>query len=125
MFRISSSGNFNNARSFLNRASNHETMSLLNKYGALGVEALAAHTPVNSGETANSWGYEITKTSKGYRLTWTNDHIVDDVPVAILIQYGHATNNGGYVQGLDYINPALHSLFNDMSYTIWKEVVGK
>lgn len=115
-------GSFDNTKKFLlkNRSSNHK--ALLAKYGRLGVEALANATPVESGTTAHSWYYEIVKTNTGYRLEWKNSHMAGQVPVAILIQYGHATGNGGYVQGTDFINPAMKSVFDDLAYNVWKEV---
>jgi hypothetical protein len=97
-------------------------LHIFEKYGNKGVAVLSEATPVESGETAKSWGYKIKRTSKGVTITWTNSHIVDDVPIAIILQYGHGTRNGGYVQGRDYINPSIKPIFDQLIEDIWKEV---
>ena len=97
-------------------------MAILNKYGRKGVAALRAATPIDSGETAESWGYKIWSFRKSFKITWTNSNINDGVPIAIIIQYGHATGTGGYVQGKDYINPALKSIFDKLADDVWREV---
>lgn len=79
-------------------------------------------TPIDSGKTATSWDYKIKKTNKSISITWINSHIVDGVPIAIIIQYGHATKNGGYVQGIDYINPAIKPIFEKIVSDLDKEV---
>ena len=96
----------------------------MNKYGRLGVEALREATPKDTGKTADSWIYEIEEESNGnLKIVWSNTNVVDDwAPIAILLQYGHATRNGGYVQGRDYINPAIESIFKNMADEVWKEV---
>lgn len=96
--------------------------SMFDSYGKEGVIALSAATPVDTGNTAASWGYEVKTTDSSINLIWTNSNIVDGVPVAILIQYGHGTKNGGYVQGKDFINPTLVPIFEKMANQIWKEV---
>lgn len=99
--------------------------SILNKYGQMGVDALKAATPVDSGLTANSWGYEIrTSREMGYySIIWTNSHVEKGwANIAILLQYGHGTRNGGYVQGRDYINPAMRPIFDEIARKIWEEV---
>lgn len=96
---------------------------ILNRYGRSGVEALKRATPVDTGNTASRWGYKISTGKKGASITWTNDSKSNGVPIVILLQYGHSTRNGGYVSGVDFINPALRKIFNEMSDTIWKEVV--
>ena len=98
----------------------------LNKYGKRGVEALRQATPKDTGNTADSWHYIIVhdKKNKRYSISWYNDNIVDGwYNVAVLLQYGHATNNGGYVKGRDYINPALRPIFDDIADEAWKEVI--
>lgn len=98
----------------------------LNKYGKQGVEALRQATPKDTGNTADSWHYLIVhdKKSKRYSISWYNDNIVDGwYNVAVLLQYGHATNNGGYVKGRDYINPALRPIFDKIAEEAWKEVI--
>lgn len=100
-------------------------VSILNKYGQMGVDALKAATPVDSGLTANSWGYEIrTSREMGYySIIWTNSHVEKGwANIAILLQYGHGTRNGGYVQGRDYINPAMRPIFDEIARKIWEEV---
>jgi len=95
-----------------------------NEYGRMGVVALSDATPKDSGETANSWDYFVEKTKDGVRITWTNDNVVGDntVPVAILIQYGHLSKAGVYVEGRDFINPAMMPIYNEIADKIWKEV---
>ena len=115
-------GSFKNTEMFLNRASNINYTRILERYGQEGVNALAESTPTNTGETANSWIYEIQYLPTGIKLMWKNTNIVDGVPIAILIQYGHGTRNGGYVQGIDYINPALRPIFDRMINETWKGV---
>lgn len=96
--------------------------SIMERYGHMGVEALKNATPVATGKTADSWYYEIEKTKDTIRLNFNNSNVVDGHNVAILIQYGHGTKNGGYVVGRDYINPALKNLFDEMADSAWKEI---
>lgn len=98
------------------------TCRILSKYGEMGVLALSRATPEDSGETARSWSYEIEKTDSGYRLVWNNSNVNKGVPIAIILQYGHGTRNGGYVQGRDYINPALVPVFDGIAADSWKEM---
>lgn len=116
-------GNFNKTESFLQKIFDYKFLHILEKYGREGVEALSSATPVDTGKTAASWDYEIRRSSSGASITWTNSNIVDGVPVAILIQYGHGTDYGTYVQGRDYINPALKPVFDRFAEEMWKEVV--
>ena len=95
---------------------------ILHAYGRLGVEELQKATPKDTGKTANSWDYEIDKKDGKTSLIWTNSNINDGVLIAIILQYGHGTRNGGYVQGIDYINPALRTTFDRMSKELWKAV---
>lgn len=97
----------------------------LNRYGQEGVDALTAATPRDTGTTAESWSYEIKRTNNSVTIYWNNSNAPYGVPVAVLIQYGHATRNGGYVQGIDYINPALKPIFEKMAENIWREVTSK
>ena len=98
----------------------------LDRYGKMGVEALRAATPKDTGKTADSWSYEIVEEKGRTSIYWKNSNIVNGwANVAILIQYGHATRNGGYVEGRDYINPAIQPIFDQMAEEIWKEVVTK
>lgn len=94
--------------------------SVLDKYGAIGVRALAEATPVRSGKTASSWYYKIKKTSGGSQIVWSNSNINEGVNIAVIIQYGHGTRNGGYVQGIDYINPSLRPVFKQIARDVWE-----
>ena len=116
------SGNFNQIEAWLVRAKKLQVKPILEKYGQLGVQQLAQATPVDSGITANSWDYKVSLSNDGYVINWTNDHAVDGVPIAIILQYGHGTRNGGYVPGRDYINPALKPILDALSDKLWEEV---
>lgn len=123
MITIKHRGNFNNTERFLERVKNGKYLRQFDEYGRRGVEALASATPVDTGKTAASWYYEIVRNGKGsYSIQWKNSNISDGVLVAILIQYGHGTKNGAYVQGVDYINPALEPIFDIIADDAWKEV---
>lgn len=97
-------------------------LSILEKYGERGVEALRTSTSIDSGETSQSWSYEIVEDANGYIIQFNNSHINKGVNIAVILQYGHGTRNGGYVQGRDYINPALKPVFDDMVSELAKEV---
>ena len=122
MIKISLKGNFKNIERFFDGAKNRlpkRIRSVLDRYGRQGVAALQMYTPKDSGETANSWKYEIFNLG----IAWSNTNVTGNgTPVAILLQYGHGTKNGGYVQGRDYINPALQPIFNEIADNCWKEV---
>lgn len=123
MIEISSKGSFDNTEKFLKKLSNaNEVYATLERYGKLGVQALARATPVDEGETARSWTYEIVKDSKSWSIIWDNTHIRNGRPIAILLQYGHATRTGGLVRGRDYINPALKPIFDQIEAEAWKAV---
>ena len=94
----------------------------LDKYGREGVAALSAATPKESGLTANSWYYEIERSKDSVSISFHNSNINKGVPIAIILQYGHGTRNGGYVEGIDYINPAIQPLFNKIAEDAWEEV---
>lgn len=115
-------GNFKNAEKFLEKNSSINIDSILHRYGREGVDALAAATPVDTGETSKSWTYEVKKTRNGSSLTWSNTNAPGGVPVVILIQYGHATKGGTYVQGIDFINPVMKPIFDQIAKDIWKAV---
>lgn len=97
-------------------------ISNLEQYGVMGVNALAAATPVKTGNTASSWDYKIVEENGKIKIVWTNSNVVKGQQIAILLQYGHVTGNGGYVVGRDYINPALQPIFDDIAKQAWKEV---
>lgn len=123
MIRFEQKGDFEKTRKFLKEAGKRDLDNILNKYGKMGVENLSAYTPRDTGLTASSWTYTIEKTKNKVSITWRNTNVVDGVPVAIILQYGHATRNGGYVEGVDYINPALKPVFDELKSRIWKEVI--
>lgn len=104
------------------RRSDARYKRILERYGAEGVVRLADATPRDSGETSASWYYQVTKTSRGYSLSFNNSVAAGSVPLVVLLQYGHGTRGGTYVQGTDFINPALVSVINNISESIWKEV---
>lgn len=122
MISIESSGNFKNIEAILDNIFHHDLLATLHMYGVRGVAALKNATPKDSGETANSWYYEVDVGRTSSTIRWKNSNIVDGVPIAIILQYGHATGNGGYVQGVDYINPALKPIFQSIADTAWKDV---
>ncbi len=117
-----SSGSFDNTESWLKRMSSGAIFASLDQYGREGVAALASATPVDSGLTANSWTYEVLKEGGSYSIIWGNTNTTTGRPVAILLQYGHGTGTGGYVQGRDYINPAIQPVFDRISSEVWKAV---
>lgn len=123
MIKLSTSGNWDKTEQFLKKSSTLSNIkSTLSKYGDMGVRALSAATPIRTGETAASWTYEISVTGSKIEIAWSNSHKPYGAPVALLIQYGHGTRNGGYVQGIDYINPAMRPIFEQIESDILKEV---
>lgn len=122
MIRVNSSGDFGKTRNWINKLQNREMYKILDKYGRIGVDALAEATPVESGLTAESWGYRTFSGRTRVGVVWYNDNIVDGNYVAILLQYGHATGTGGYVQGRDYINPAMQPIFDQIMADFAREV---
>ena len=115
-------GNFNHLEKFLNRVKNQSYLNILDKYGQEGVEALSKMTPVDTGKTASSWTYEIERTKNNTTISWINTNEVNGVNIAVILQYGHGTGTGGYVQGRDYINPAMQPVFDKIAEEAWKEV---
>lgn len=122
MVTFSRKGDFRKTFNFLKRAKKLN-FSILERYGELGVRALADNTPVDTGLTAASWKFRIVQDGDGVSIEWYNTNVKDGQVIAILIQYGHATKNGGFVQGVDYINPALRPIFDQISKDLWKEVM--
>lgn len=125
MITIKQKGNFKKTNRFLERALNVIHLGTLDKYGREGVAALSAATPNDSGITAESWSYEIERSDGKVSIIWSNSHVVNGVNIAVILQYGHATRNGSWVEGIDYINPALQPLFNKIAESAWKEVTKK
>lgn len=122
MIKFTQKGDFSKTERYLNRLKTLELNAILNKYGTQGVNILSNATPVESGETAQSWYYTIVQRPGYYSIRWHNRHENDGVPIAVILQYGHGTGTGGYVQGRDYINPAVKPLFEQMLAEAWKEV---
>lgn len=125
MITISSKGSFRNTERRLKRMTHGEIGAVLERYGQAGVDALSNATPVRTGETADLWDYQVVRDSRSYSIVWTNSHVVNGVNIAILIQYDHGTRNGGFVQGRDYINPAIRPIFDKIAADVWKAVTSK
>lgn len=122
MIFIKQRGSFNKTEKFLRKSFGRDYISVLQKFGQQGVSALSAATPIDSGMTAVSWSYEIKQESSRISIIWKNSNVNKGVNIAVILQYGHATRNGGYVEGTDYINPALKPIFKKMADAAWKEV---
>ncbi len=122
MIKFTQKGDFSKTERYLSRLKALELNAILNKYGTLGVNILSNATPTDSGETAQSWYYTVVQRPGYYSIRWHNRHENDGVPIAVILQYGHGTGTGGYVQGRDYINPAVRPLFEEMLDLAWKEV---
>ncbi len=123
MITITSVGDFEKITKFLNAMSKRDVRAILNKYGEKGVEYLKAATPRKTGKTASSWRYEIQMGNGSYTIQWLNDNVNKGVNIAIILQYGHGTRQGGYFAGVDYINPPLQRVFEEMANELWEEVV--
>lgn len=115
-------GDFSKLTGFLEKAKNVVHLGMLDKYGREGVAALSSATPVDSGQTANSWYYKIERIDGGASLNFLNSNINNGVPIAIILQFGHGTGTGGWVQGRDYINPAIQPIFDKIANEAWREV---
>lgn len=124
MIVLKNKGDFSKTTNFLKRITKLDYKSILSKYGKMGVDALAKATPINTGLTASSWSYEIVEDDGGATIYWKNSNVVKGVSIAVILQYGHGTGTGGYVEGIDYINPALRSIFEGIADDAWKEVTG-
>lgn len=122
MVEFSQTGNFSKLTNWLQRAKGTFHRSILDKYGQRGVQALMDATPVDTGTTAASWRYKTTNTNGVASIEFYNDNIVDGVNIAIVLQYDHVTGTGGYVKGIDYINPALEPIFKELAREAWEEV---
>ena len=122
MITFKQNGNFSNLSITLKRMKRFMDNISLEKYGKEGVTALASATPVDTGLTANSWNYKIEQTKNSVSITFYNTNIQNGVPIAIILQYGHGTRNGGWVEGRDYINPAIRPLFDKIADEAWREV---
>lgn len=122
MISFRQQGDFSKLTRFLEKAKQVVKISDLDKYGREGVAALASATPVDSGLTANSWYYKIENNNGSVTINFNNSNIQNGVPIAIILQYGHGTGTGGWVQGRDYINPAIRPVFDKIANQAWKEV---
>ena len=122
MIRCTVKGDFKKTKKFLKRAQNVDLRSLLTKYAEEGVKALSSATPVVTGKTAASWDYEIVQDKNIIKIYWTNSNKNEGVPIAVILEYGHGTGWGGYVQGRHYISPAVQPIFDEISERICEEV---
>ena len=122
MITITSKGDLSKTYNFLKKISSQKFLNKIKEYGEKGVEALSNATPVDTGKTAASWSYKVVTTNNSITITWTNSNVVKGVPIAIILQYGHGTRNGGWVEGRDYINPAIQPIFDEIKNEIWREV---
>lgn len=122
MIEIKHRGSFKKAEKFLKKMNKRDYMATLRQYGQLGVAALEEATPKNTGVTAHSWSYKIEHKDGNYAIYWSNSNTNDGNNIALLIQLGHGTGWGSYVKGIDYINPALKKVFDDMANALWREV---
>lgn len=122
MISFSSRGDFSKATSFFEKLKETAKLGILDKYGRKGVEALSAATPVDTGLTASSWEYEIEHSGESATISFYNTNTNRGVNIAIILQYGHGTNNGGWVAGRDYINPAIQPIFDEIAEEAWREV---
>ena len=122
MISFRQKGDFSKVTRYLKKASKAARLSILDKYGREGVAVLSSATPVESGKTASSWGYEVKNSGSSASITFTNSNINNGVPIAIILQYGHGTGTGGWVEGRDYINPAIQPVFDRLANEAWREV---
>lgn len=122
MFYLESKGSFDKTERYLRNLSKLNIDDILKSCGQQGVNALKIATPVDTGLTSQSWGFEVKRTSGAVEIVWTNSDVENGFPVAIMLQYGHGTGTGGYVQGIDYINPAMKPVFDKIAETVWKAV---
>lgn len=122
MIRLKAKGNYKKAFTYMERIKEYVNRGDLNHYGELGVEALRQNTPKDTGKTADSWTYEIVREKDRVRIIWSNENVNDGINIAVILQYGHGTNNGGYVEGRDYINPSIQPIFDRLADNAWREV---
>ena len=122
MISFRQKGDFSKLTRYLEKAKNAVKIGDLDKYGREGVAALSSATPIDTGLTASSWKYEIEHRNGSVTISFLNTNIQNGVPIAIILQYGHGTKNGGWVQGRDYINPAIQPIFDKIAENAWREV---
>lgn len=119
---ITQKGDFRKTTNFLTKAQKTQYWSILHRYGQEGVRRLELATPIDTHETAKSWFYEILEDANSFTLQWSNSNIQNGVPIVILLQYGHATKDGGYVVGRNFINPTMKPIFDQLGLEMWREV---
>jgi hypothetical protein len=122
LIKFTHRGNFDRTERFLKRAKDNDYISILTKYALQGLHALINSTPKDSGLTSDSWSYDIEIRKSGFSIYWKNKNLVNGIPVVILLQYGHGTRSGSFVEGRDFINPAMRPIFDSLSENLWKEV---
>ena len=123
MIRVKHKGDFSKTTLFFEDVLKRKYLRKLQQFGEAGVKALSEATPKDSGKTAASWSYEIGQERGRTTIRWTNSNVNDGVNIAIILQYGHGTRNGGYVQGRDYINPAIAPIFDQIANEAWNEII--
>ncbi len=123
MISRSSSGSFDHTFKALERMQKMDVSGIIAREAQKGVAALSRATPHDSGKAASSWSYEVTKTRSSITIGWKNSDVENGYPVALMIQYGHGTGTGGYIAGIDYINPAMRPIFDQIADTVWKAVI--
>jgi hypothetical protein len=122
MIKLSQKGNWSKTRSFTERALNMIKLGRLDKYGQMGIDALSAATPKDTGKTSHSWTYKIVRKKDSVSIEWRNANANDGVLIVILLQYGHGNQNGSYVEGTDFINPAMRKVFKEIADDAWEEM---
>lgn len=120
--KFTTKGDWGKTYAYLRRLQSNQAFAIMDRYGQQGVAALSAATPKESSETANSWAYEVVRKKGYYAIHWYNTHSEDGVNIAVILQYGHGTGTGGYVEGRDYIMPAIQPIFDQMVSEFWREV---
>jgi hypothetical protein len=125
LISFNSAGDFSKTINFLKKSANGINIKNLERFGKEGVDALSKNTPVDSGLTASSWNYKISNSKGETTISWYNSNVVEGVPIAIILQYGHGTQNGGWIEGRDYINPTMKPIFDKLLDQAWKEVTNK
>ena len=122
MITVKVDGSHKKTHDYLDKLSRKKHISTLEHYGQLGVDALSSATPIDSGLTATSWEYSVVNTKGVYSIVWSNTNVNDGTNVAVIIQYGHAAKNGRWIEGRDYVNPAIQPIFDNITNEIWKQV---
>lgn len=122
MIKFRQKGDFSKLSKFFSKMQTRSYLDMLDRYGQEGVAALASATPIDTGKTADSWYYEISANNERVTISFNNSNVQNGVPIAIVLEYGHATRNGGWVEGRDYINPAIQPIFDRLAEESWREV---